>query len=154
EHAKRAGRHADVGTAGNDRLLGLAAARRVEALQLEPVAREDAGLGADFGNRAVPQAALADRELEHLGGVCLRTDKHGGERGEQYVDWIEPRAARRNPGTPHSASLHAGYPLTPFPKSLVPFRRRAAASPPALQRTTGCRRRRWRSRIAGSSQGA
>ena len=42
----------------------------------------DASLGADFGNRAVPQAALADRELEHLGGVCLRTDKHGGERGE------------------------------------------------------------------------
>src|SRR5262249_51516125 len=76
-----------------------APARRVETLQLEAVAREDAGLGADFGNRAVPQAALADGELEHLGRVCLRTDKNGGERAEQNVARMEPRAARRNPGS-------------------------------------------------------
>src|SRR5215470_12475084 len=76
------------------------------------MARENAGLGPDLGDGAVPQSALADRELEHLGRRRRCGGEHEGER--EHVARMEPRAARRNPGIPHSASLHARYPTLYF----------------------------------------
>src|SRR5262249_48551080 len=58
-------------------------------------------LGADLGDRAVPQSALADGKLEHLGRVSGRGEQHEGER-QHY------------PAIPHSASLHAAYPTRYF----------------------------------------
>ena len=64
-----------------DRLQRLAAARGVDHLELEVVLLEDAGLGAEMGDGGVPVAALADGELELIGGGCARQARARQQRG-------------------------------------------------------------------------
>ena len=53
-----------IDAAGNHGLLRLAGAVGVDDLELQAVLLEDAGALADFGDRSVPVAALADRQLD------------------------------------------------------------------------------------------
>ena len=59
---------ADVGRAGDHRLDGLAGALRADALQLQVVLLEDAGVLAERRRLVFPVVDLADRELERVFG--------------------------------------------------------------------------------------
>src|SRR5262249_1268859 len=54
--------------AGNDRLLGLAAALRVEDVERDAALLEEAGALSELGRRRLPVAAGADRELDRMVG--------------------------------------------------------------------------------------
>ena len=69
-----ADREAKIDRAGDDRLQRLARPRRVDDFEVDAVLLEDAGLLAEIRNRRVPVAALADGELEEIGGVGRRAD--------------------------------------------------------------------------------
>ncbi len=88
EHAHDTRGDADIDAAGDDRLLRLAGALRVDHLKHEAVLLEDAGALADLRHRGVPIAALADGELHGVfGGSCLRCGKQrraGHEAGDAF----------------------------------------------------------------------
>src|SRR5262249_9279880 len=65
EHAHDTGGDTDIDAAGDHRLLSFARTIGVHDLKFEAVLLEDAGKLADFRDRGVPIAALADRQL-HL----------------------------------------------------------------------------------------
>src|SRR5204863_6087238 len=56
----------DLNAAGDDGLLRLAAALRVENFEVEPMLLEYAGTLADIGYAGIPQPALADGEAQRI----------------------------------------------------------------------------------------
>jgi hypothetical protein len=57
---------ADVGAAGDHRLLRLARARSVENFQLEPMLLEEAGILPELGERVLPGAGQAPGNLQPI----------------------------------------------------------------------------------------
>src|SRR6185295_6929926 len=72
---ERADRQSEINAAGDDRLQGLAAAGRVDHLELQTMLLEDSGLVAEVGNGRIPVAALANGHLHEI-------IREGGRRTE------------------------------------------------------------------------
>ena len=75
DHAEHAVGHGDVDRAGDHRRERRGAAFGVENLDVEPFLLEVALLEPDIDERAVPEAALRDRDLQRLGRGVVRGRK-------------------------------------------------------------------------------
>jgi hypothetical protein len=84
EHAEKSGGDADLHAVGDHRLLGLAAALRVDDVEREPVLLEDAGVLTEIGDKGLADAARAHRDLEGIVGGC-RCRAQESETGRQDV---------------------------------------------------------------------
>src|SRR5262249_29156528 len=150
EDGQRAGAQADVHGAGDDRLESLAAAGRVEDVELEPMLLGDALLLAELRHAAFPAPALRRRDLE-IGGLhagnCHRGEEHGGagllQPGHGIVLLMHEcqgisanvaatrsAKARVPSGPPRSAVRHSGRAITASSARSMRSAARASRSSP------------------------
>ena len=108
-----------IDRARDHRLQRLARARRVDDLELDPVFLEDAGLLAEIRDRGIPVAALADGQLEEIGG-------RSGRRQRAPSPLPPGRGSALSPASSFSTSS--------------PFRAASRRSPPPNSRARPARR--------------
>src|SRR4029077_557185 len=74
---ERADAGADIGAAGDHRLLGLARPLRVENLQLDAVLLEEAGVLPKLGERVLPRAreSCGDAQLVLRESIAIESDE-------------------------------------------------------------------------------
>ena len=85
------GRDADIGAAGDHRLLGLAAALGVQDFKAQSMLFENPSALTDLGDGRIPVATLTGGDLECF--LCLRHGRRGAERQQRHRAAEQPELA-------------------------------------------------------------
>ena len=110
--AERAGSDPDIDAAGDRGLHRLAAAAGEQQLEIEAVLAENAGALAQRGRGSVPDFALADRDLERVGGR-YRCRQRGRGAAANTIRAAACNMARLLRSRRHSCMARLGSKLTP-----------------------------------------